>query len=194
MSAAEFKRVEDAAVDEALALQEGAGLDVALEGFDRLGGWAIPFRDEAGETVVFRRPVVVERLRWRRSMCTEEFVYARARARRPVKVTLISAQQAAAYWDPDRSAAASGGFEPLRHVPDDRVVVLGLVTTKRPQLETVEELERRIAEAAAFVPLERLAVSPQCGFASTLEGNRLIADDQRRKLEVVAATARAVWG
>ncbi|HXG04028.1 MAG TPA: methionine synthase, partial [Candidatus Binatia bacterium] len=123
MSAAEFKRVEDAAVDEALALQERVGLDVvtdgelrryaffghlveALEGFDRLGGWAIPFRDDAGETLVFRRPVVVERLRWRRSMCTEEFVYARARARRPVKITLISAQQAAAYWDPDRSAAA----------------------------------------------------------------------------------------
>ncbi len=329
---AEFKRVEDQAVDEAIRLQEEAGLDVitdgelrryaffghlieALDGFDPHGGWAIPFRNEQGEQLVFKRPVVVDRLRWRRSMCAEEFVYLRARTARATKVTLISAQQAAAYWDPRKSAGAyptrdayladivditrrevaelirlgcryiqidapqyaalldpalregyrqrgsdpdrlidtciemdnaviaghpdvtfglhvcrgnyrsmyyasggyepiarvfrrtafhrflleyddrrSGGFEPLRHVPDDRVVVLGLVTTKRPQLETVEELERRIAEAAAFVPLERLAVSPQCGFASTQEGNRLTAEDQRRKLEVVVATARAVWG
>ena len=89
--------------------------------------------------------------------------------------------------------ARSGTFEPLRHVPDDRVVVLGLVSTKTTRLETVDELRPRIAEAARVVPLERLAVSPQCGFASTSEGNRLSPDDQRQKLEVVAATARAVW-
>jgi len=87
----------------------------------------------------------------------------------------------------------SGTFEPLRHVPDDRVVVLGLVSSKLAQLESGAELERRIAEASRYVPLERLAISPQCGFASTHEGNRLTADDQRRKLELVAATARAVW-
>ena len=329
---ATFKRAEDRAVDEAIALQEAAGLDVvtdgelrryaffghlveALDGFDKTGGWAIPFRDEAGETLVFKRPVVVEKLAWRRSMCSEEFTYARARARRPVKVTLISAQQAAAYWDPQRSAGAyptrdgyladvvdltrreiaelvrlgctyvqidapqyaalldpeiregyrkrgsdpdrlidtcvemdnavigdhpgvtfglhicrgnnqskfyasggydpiervfrrtrfgrflleydddrSGTFAPLRAVPDDRVVVLGLVTTKKPRLETTDELRQRIAEAATIVPLERLALSPQCGFASTIEGNRISLDDQRRKLEVVAKTARAVWG
>jgi len=332
LDAAAFKRVEDRAVDDAIALQEDVGLDVvtdgelrryaffghlveALDGFDRLGGWAIPFRNEAGETLVFKRPVVVEKLRWRRSMCAEEFVYARARARRPVKVTLISAQQAAAYWDPEKSAGAyptrdayladivditrreveelerlgctyvqidapqyaalldpeiregyrkrgsdpdrmldtciemdnaviagrtnvvfglhvcrgnnqsmfyasggyepiervfrrtrfhrflleydderSGGFGPLRAVPDDRIVVLGLVTTKRPRLETVDVLGKRIEEAAQVVPLERLALSPQCGFASTMEGNRISPDDQRRKLAVVAATARAVWG
>ena len=332
LDAAAFKRAEDRAVDEAIALQEAAGLDVvtdgelrryaffghlveALDGFDRTGGWAIPFRDEAGETLVFKRPVVVEKLAWRRSMCGEEFTSARARARRPVKVTLISAQQAAAYWDPDRSAGAyptrdgyladvvdltrreiaelvrlgctyvqidapqyaalldpeiregyrkrgsdpdrlidtcvemdnavigdhpgvtfglhicrgnnqskfyasggydpiervfrrtrfarflleydddrSGTFAPLRAVPDDRLVVLGLVTTKKPRLETSDELRQRIAEAATIVPLERLALSPQCGFASTIEGNRISLDDQRRKLEVVAKTARAVWG
>ena len=332
LSAAEFKRAEDHAVDDAVRLQEEAGLDVvtdgeirryaffghlveALEGFDRLGGWAIPFHNEAGEELVFKRPVVVERLRWRRSMCAEELVYLRARTARPVKVTLVSTQQAAAYYDPDKSRSAyptrdayladivdftrreveelarlgctyvqidapqyaalldpalrdgyrkrgsdpdrlidaciemdnaviagqpdvtfglhicrgnnqsmfyaaggyepiarvfsrsrfqrflleydderSGGFEPLAAMPEDREVVLGLVTTKKPRLESVDELRRRIEAAAAFVPLPRLALSPQCGFASTIAGNRVSADDQRAKLRRVAETARAIWG
>jgi 5-methyltetrahydropteroyltriglutamate--homocysteine methyltransferase len=332
LGAAEFKRIEDRAVDEAVALQEAAGLDVvtdgeqrryaffghlveALEGFDRHGGWAIPFRSEEGEQLVFKRPVVVDRLRWRRSMCAEEFSYLRARARRPAKTTLISAQQAAAYYDPERSKGAyptrdayladivditrreiaelvrlgctyvqidapqyaalldpdiregyrqrgsdperlidaciemdnaviaghpgvtfglhicrgnnrsmfyasggydaiaarvfgqtgfqrflleyddarSGTFAPLAHVPDDRIVVLGLLTSKKPALESVDDLRRRIAEAARIVPRERLALSPQCGFASTMEGNRLTPDEQRRKLERVVEAARAVW-
>jgi 5-methyltetrahydropteroyltriglutamate--homocysteine methyltransferase len=88
----------------------------------------------------------------------------------------------------------SGGFEPLRTVPEDRVVVLGLVTTKKPAVEPEDEVVRRIHEAAAFVPLERLALSPQCGFASTEEGNLLTLDDQRAKLELVGRTARRVWG
>ena len=332
LSAAELKRVEDAAVDEAVRLQEDAGLDVvtdgelrryaffghlveALEGFDRFGGWAIPFRNESGEELVFKRPVVVERLRWRHSMCAEELVYLRARTRRPAKVALVSSQQAAAYYDPERSAGAyptrdayladvvdftrreveelarlgctyvqidapqyaalldpelregyrrrgsdpdqlidrciemdnaviagwpgvtfglhicrgnnqsmfyaaggyepiarvftrsrfqrflleydderSGGFEPLRAMPEDREIVLGLVTTKKPRLETVDELRWRIEAAAAFVPLERLALSPQCGFASTMEGNRISPGEQQAKLRRVAETARAVWG
>jgi 5-methyltetrahydropteroyltriglutamate--homocysteine methyltransferase len=74
------------------------------------------------------------------------------------------------------------------------MVVLGLVTTKTTRLETVEELTRRIQGASRYVPLDRLALSPQCGFASTMEGNRIPSETQRRKLEVVAATARAVWG
>jgi methionine synthase II (cobalamin-independent) len=333
MGAAEFKRIEDRAVDEAVAVQEAAGLDVitdgemrryaffghlvdALEGFDKFGGWAIPFRDETGEELMFKRPVVVEKLRWRRSMCGEEFSYLRARAKRATKATLLSAQQAAAYYDPELSRGAyptrdayladivdltrreveelirlgctyiqidgpqyaalldpqiregyqrrgsdpdrlidatiemdnavigrhprvtfglhicrgnnqskfyasggydpiaakvfsrtrfqrflleyddarSGSFEPLRHVPDDRTVVLGLVTTKTSRLETVEELRGRITEAAHYLPLDRLALSPQCGFASTMEGNRVSPEDQRRKLHVVAQAARAVWG
>jgi len=331
LGAAVFKRIEDQAVDEAIALQEAAGLDVitdgeqrryaffghlidALDGFDKLGGWAIAFRNEAGEELTFRRPVVVERLRWRRSMCAEEFSYLRARSRRALKVTLISTQQAAAYYDPERSAGAyptrdayladvvditrreveelvrlgctyiqidapqyaalldpalregyrrrgsdpdrlidaciemdnavieghsqvtfglhicrgnnqsmfyasggyepiarvfsrarfqrflleydderSGGFEPLRAVPEDRLVVLGLVTTKNPRVEPVDELRERIAEAARLVPLDRLALSPQCGFASTMAGNRISPEDQRRKLSRVAETARLVW-
>jgi 5-methyltetrahydropteroyltriglutamate--homocysteine methyltransferase len=86
----------------------------------------------------------------------------------------------------------SGGFEPLEGMPEDRVVMLGLVTTKKPRLESVEDLRRRMDEVAKFVPLERLALSPQCGFASTLEGNRVAAEDQRRKLCRVAETARLV--
>jgi len=332
IAAADFKKIEDRAVDEAIALQESAGLDVvtdgeqrryaffghlvdAFDGFDKFGGWAIPFRDESGAEETIKRPVIVEKLRWRRHMAAEEFTYLRARTRLPVKVTLISAQQAAAYYDPVKSRGAyptrdayladlvdftrreieelrrlgcdyvqidapqyaalldekirdgyrqrgsdpdqmldacidldnaiidghagltfgihicrgnyrsmfyasggydriaqqvfqrsrfhrflleyddarSGTFGPLAFVPNDRAVVLGLVSTKKAQLETVTELRARIAEAARVVPLERLAVSPQCGFASTSEGNRLSADDQRRKLEIVAATARAVW-
>jgi 5-methyltetrahydropteroyltriglutamate--homocysteine methyltransferase len=88
----------------------------------------------------------------------------------------------------------AGGFEALRFVPDGTTVVLGLVTTKYPDLEKADTLRRRIDEAARFVPYERLALSPQCGFASTWEGNELTADDQRRKLELVVSVAREVWG
>src|SRR5262252_8038676 len=332
LAANAYKRTEDEAVDTAVRLQEAARLDVitdgeqrryaffghlieSLDGFDKLGGWAIAFHNEAGEELKLRRPVVVERLRWRRSMCAEEFTYLRARSTRPLKVTLVSTQQAAAYYDPERSAGAyptrdsyladvvdftrrevgelvrlgctyvqidapqyaalldpalrdgyrqrgsdpdqlidacieldnaiiaghpgitfglhicrgnnqsrfyaegdygpisrifertnfqrflleydderSGGFEPLRSMPDDRVVVLGLVTTKRPALEPAAELRSRIEEASGVIDLDRLALSPQCGFASTMEGNRLTAEDQRQKLELVAGTARTVWG
>lgn len=334
LSDVEFKQIEDRAVDEAIALQIDAGLDVvtdgelrryaffghlidAVEGFDQLGGWAIPFRDEQGEELVFQRPVVVSKLRPLRHMCSEEFTYLRARVTdRQVKATLISAQQAAAYYDPERSGSAyatidayladvvdilraevaelvrlgctyiqldapqyaalldpeiregyrqrgndpdrllercieldnavignqpgvtfaihvcrgnnqskfyasggydpiaaqvfqrtrferflleyddarSGGFEPLQHMPEDRTVVLGLVTSKKPALESRELLKRRIAEATQYVPLERLALSPQCGFASTEEGNLLSEADQAAKLRLVAETAREVWG
>lgn len=332
ISAIDFKAIEDRAVDEAIDLQESAGIDVitdgelrryafyghlveALAGFDKYGGWAIPFRDETGEELVLKRPVVVEKLQWKRSMCAEEWVYLRARKLRPGKVTMISVQQAAAYYDPEKSKSAyssrdayladivdfsrreveelirlgctyiqidapqyaalldsqmragyrqrgndpdklidlciemdnaiidghpgitfaihvcrgnnqskfyasgdyepisriftqthfqrflleyddvrSGGFEPLRHVPGDRFVVLGLVTTKKPRLETADELKRRIEEAARYIPLERLALSPQCGFASTMEGNRITPEDQRRKLELVTSVSREVWG
>lgn len=331
ITATDFKAREDQAVNEAIALQEAAGIEVitdgemrryafyghlidALEGFDKFGGWAIPFRNEAGEELVLKRPVIVEKLSWKRSMCAEEWVYLRAHKTHPGKVTILSAQQAAAYYDPEKSKAAyasrdayladivdfsrheveeltrlgctyiqidapqyaalldpqmregyrqrgndpdklidlciemdnaiisnhpgitfaihicrgnnqskfyasgdyepisrifsgtrfqrflleyddsrSGGFEPLRHVPEDRAVVLGLVTTKKPQLEAAEDLQRRIEEASRYIPLERLALSPQCGFASTMEGNRISFDDQRRKLELVGQVARAVW-
>jgi 5-methyltetrahydropteroyltriglutamate--homocysteine methyltransferase len=88
----------------------------------------------------------------------------------------------------------SGGFEPLKSVPEDRTVVLGLITTKKPALEKKDELKRRIDEAAKYVPLERLALSPQCGFASTEEGNLVTSSDQEAKLRLVAETAKEVWG
>ena len=88
----------------------------------------------------------------------------------------------------------SGSFAPLREVPDDRMVVLGLVTTKNRRLESVSDLKSRIREASTYVGLERLAISPQCGFATSVIGNNLSAEDQRRKLEVLCAAARAVWG
>jgi len=93
-------------------------------------------------------------------------------------------------FDSDRA----GGFEPLRFVPDDVAVVLGLVSSKSPQLEDEGELRRRIDEASAFVPLERLAISPQCGFASTAGGNPVTEDDERRKLALIVQVAEKVWG
>jgi methionine synthase II (cobalamin-independent) len=333
LNPAAFKAIEDRAVDEAVALQESAGLDVvtdgemrryafyghlveALEGFDKYAGWSITFRDGQGHEASLQRPVVVEKLRWRRQMSVEEFTYLRGRTTRPVKVTLVSAQQAAAYYDPEKSRGAyatrdayladlvdftrreigelrrlgceyvqidapqyaalldetiregyrqrgndpdrmldacieldnaiidrhpgvtfgihicrgnhksmfyasggydriaahvfrrarfdrflleyddarSGTFEPLRHLPDDRTVVVGLISSKVARLETEDEVRTRLDEAARIVPLERLALSPQCGFASTHEGNRLSEDDQRRKLELVGRVAGRVWG
>jgi 5-methyltetrahydropteroyltriglutamate--homocysteine methyltransferase len=88
----------------------------------------------------------------------------------------------------------AGTFEPLRFVPDDKVVVLGLITTKEPELEDADQLKRRIDEASRYVPLDRLALSPQCGFASTLPGNLVTYDDERAKLELTARVAREVWG
>jgi len=333
LTPAEFKFIEDRAVRDAVALQETAGLDVvtdgemrryaffghlveALEGFDKFGGWSIKFHDAEGHDSMVQRPVVVGKLHWRRQMAVEEFTYLRGRTKKPVKVTLLSAQQASAYYDPEKSGVAyptrdayladlvdftrreidelrrlgcqyiqidapqyaalldetiregyrqrgsdpdkmldacieldnaiieghagltfgihicrgnhrsmfyasggydriaekvfsrarfnrflleydderSGTFEPLRHVPEDRTVVLGLVSSKKPRLESRDELLARIEEAARIIPLERLALSPQCGFASTHEGNRMTADEQRQKLELVAQTAREVWG
>jgi 5-methyltetrahydropteroyltriglutamate--homocysteine methyltransferase len=90
--------------------------------------------------------------------------------------------------------ARAGGFDPLRFVPEDKVVVLGLVSTKHGALESRDEVLRRIEAATGFVPVDRLALSPQCGFASGLQGNPLTAEEQWRKLELVAAIAEEVWG
>jgi len=334
LGAPEFKRIEDAAVQAAIALQEGAGLDVVadgelrreswmspfsdgLDGFDRAAGVAMPWRDESGHRLESpgRRPVVASRLRRRHSPGTlEEWIFLRGRTTRPAKVTMPGAEMAAAMYDdrlsrdaypsrddyhahvvellrwevselvrlgcryiqldspqygaltdpevrelfrrhgsdPDRLIDAgiemdnaiidgfpgvtfglhvcrgnsrsrfyasggyeplarifarsrfgrflleyddqrSGGFDPLRHVPDDRVVVLGLVTTKKPQLEDAGTLHGRIEEAARFVPLDRLALSPQCGFASVAAGNLVSPADQAAKLALVAGVASRVW-
>ena len=123
LTPAEFKFIEDRAVRDAVAMQETAGLDVvtdgemrryaffghlaeALEGFDKFGGWSIKFHDTEGHDSMVQRPVVVGKLRWRRQMAVEEFTYLRGRTKKPVKVTLLSAQQAAAYYDPEKSRSA----------------------------------------------------------------------------------------
>lgn len=88
----------------------------------------------------------------------------------------------------------SGGFEPLRFVPAGKQVVLGLVTSKRPEPEDRDLLKRRIAEAAQYVDIDQLCLSPQCGFSSTEEGNKLSIDEERVKLELIVEVAREVWG
>ncbi|MBV9094283.1 MAG: 5-methyltetrahydropteroyltriglutamate--homocysteine S-methyltransferase [Streptosporangiaceae bacterium] len=88
----------------------------------------------------------------------------------------------------------SGGFEPLRFVPEGKMVVLGLVTTKRPALESPDDLKRRVDEAAKYVPLDQLCLSPQCGFSSTVEGNALSYDDQLAKLRLIVDVASDIWG
>jgi 5-methyltetrahydropteroyltriglutamate--homocysteine methyltransferase len=93
-------------------------------------------------------------------------------------------------WDDARS----GGFEPLRFVPPGKVVVLGLVTTKRGELEDADVLKRRIEEASRYVALDQLCLSPQCGFSSTVEGNALTREQQAAKLRRVVEVAEDVWG
>ena len=88
----------------------------------------------------------------------------------------------------------AGGFEPLRFVPKGRIVVLGLVSSKVPALEALDELRHRVDEAARHLPLAQLALSPQCGFGSDVVGNLLSEDDQKRKLERVVEAARQIWG
>jgi 5-methyltetrahydropteroyltriglutamate--homocysteine methyltransferase len=88
----------------------------------------------------------------------------------------------------------SGSFDALKDVPDDKFVVLGLITTKQPKLETAVELSQRITVASRFVPLDRLGLSPQCGFSSSIVGNRIAPEDQKRKLELVVWLARDLWG
>jgi 5-methyltetrahydropteroyltriglutamate--homocysteine methyltransferase len=88
----------------------------------------------------------------------------------------------------------SGGFEPLRFVPKGKYVVLGLVTSKKPDLEAKDDIKRRLEQASKFTDIDQLCLSPQCGFSSTLEGNALSVDQQIAKLRLVVETAEEVWG
>jgi 5-methyltetrahydropteroyltriglutamate--homocysteine methyltransferase len=340
ISAAEFKRVEDGAVDWAIGLQERAGLPVvtdgemrresfqsqlveAVEGFGEHTIDAYLWGEWHGEGSVgdrrIERPAtlgVVGKLRRKRHLSVEEFVCARARTDRIIKVTLPSPSLYANFWTPELSKEAyptlddflediaqtlreeveelvrlgavyiqldaphypllleektrtfyeargwdldrwlgrgieldnyvmgdhpgvtfafhlcrgnqgsrwlvsgsyeplarrifggigaerlmleydderSGGFESLTHVPEDKIAVLGLVTTKTSRREEPEELEARIREASRFVPLERLALSPQCGFATSVIGNAISVEDEEHKLRTIVETAERVWG
>jgi 5-methyltetrahydropteroyltriglutamate--homocysteine methyltransferase len=102
----------------------------------------------------------------------------------------VAADRLLLEYDDERS----GSFEPLALVPDDRMVVLGLVTTKSSRRETVEELERRVSEAAAYVDRERLAISPQCGFSTSVIGNAITPEDEAAKLETLGRAAARIWG
>ncbi len=111
----------------------------------------------------------------------------------PVAEALLAEMKVDGYfleYDDERS----GGFAPLRFVPNGKIVVLGLVSTKLGQMETKDELKRRIDEAAKYVPLEQLALSPQCGFSSTVHGNQIAVENQAQKLRLVIDVAREVWG
>ena len=111
----------------------------------------------------------------------------------PVAELLFNAIDVDAFlleYDDDRS----GSFEPLRFLPKGKFAVLGLISSKSGALESVDEVRRRVDEAARFAPLDQLCLSPQCGFASTCHGNDISLDDQRRKLELVVACAEMIWG
>lgn len=111
----------------------------------------------------------------------------------PVAEALLQEMDLDAYfmeYDDERS----GDFRPLRYLPKGKTAVLGLVTTKVGQLEDKDDLKRRIDDAARYAPLEQLALSPQCGFSSTVDGNKVTVDDERNKLRLVIETAREVWG
>jgi 5-methyltetrahydropteroyltriglutamate--homocysteine methyltransferase len=337
---AQFKRIEDRAVEQAIRLQEEVGLPVATDGEQRrlsfqsqfaqavegLGEWDLDAflwgdwraDDPAIGDLKVERPAglgVVGKLRRRRHLSVEEFVFLRARTSRVAKITLPSPSLWANFWSAERSRPAyptldgfladvvdllreevaelvrlgatyiqldaphytllldaagrafyesqgwsaeaylargiemdnaviadypgvtfgfhlcrgnqgsrwlaeggydliakpifqgirahrllleydderSGTFEPLKEVPDDKIIVLGLVTTKTPRRETPEQLTARIREASRYVPLERLAISPQCGFATSIIGNQITLEDETRKLETLVQTAQAIW-
>jgi 5-methyltetrahydropteroyltriglutamate--homocysteine methyltransferase len=142
--------------------------------------------------VVARKP---EGMTLAMHLCRGNFksTHAAAGNYEPVAEALLSEMQLDAIfmeYDDDRS----GDFRPLRFLKPGRVVVLGLVTTKFGQLESKDELKRRIDEAARYAPLDQLALSPQCGFSSTVHGNNIAVEDQRRKLALVVETAAEVWG
>jgi 5-methyltetrahydropteroyltriglutamate--homocysteine methyltransferase len=312
LDAAAFKRAEDAAVDRAIAVQQDAGLDVVTDGEQRRSHFTGPLSEavdglgdvpaeridwhgsaRSDEMTYAHRRAVTGRLRRTRSLAQEEFIYLRARAAKPVKITLPSPLMMQTFWSQEHSCAAyrdpfemfadaaaivsaeiadlaalgcrarsidpermlnegveilndlattpgvhhaihlcrgnrdghwmasggyeaisqqvfrraprfdaffleydderSGGFEPLADLPQDRFVFLGLVSTKRPGLEEPEALLRRIDEAARFYPREQLGLSPQCGFSSAIGTYPLDAEQQQRKLRLVADVARRAW-
>ncbi len=339
----EFKKIEDRAVDQAIALQEEAGLEVVTDGEMRRQSFQSQMTDsvegfgpytldaflwgewhgsrEVGDSSLLRPAQLgaVSKLRRKRHLSVEEFVYLRARTRKTAKITLPSPSLWVNFWSRDRSRdayptlesflsdvtdilreevqelarlgatyiqidaphyallvdpqsrafyerqaggppglerwldfaldldnavmdaaarvtlglhlcrgnqagrwlaqgsyeaiapkvfrkarahrllleyddARSGSFDALRHAAEDKTVVLGLVSTKTSRLESRQELAERVREASRLLPLDRLALSPQCGFASSVLGNPLTLEDQRRKLRLVVDTAREVWG
>ena len=163
-------------------LQAGEGLEQALEDTIAADNATLRNARRPGVTIAMHMCRGNNRSAWR-SEGGYDVVAERAFASLDVDRFLLE-------YDTERA----GGFEPLRFMPSDKVVVLGLISSKNPQLESQDQLLRRIDEAAKYVPIENLALSPQCGFASTAPGNMLSPEEQKRKLELVVDTARKVWG
>lgn len=128
-------------------------------------------------------------------LCRGNFksTFAASGSYEPVAEALLSEMNVDAYFL-EYDDARSGDFKPLRYLPKGKTVVLGLVTTKLGALESKDDLKRRIDEAAKYAPMEQLALSPQCGFSSTVHGNDIAVEAQRAKLQLVVETAREVWG
>ncbi len=163
-------------------LQAGEDLDQALEDTIAVDNATLRNARRPGVTIAMHMCRGNNRSAWR-SEGGYDVVAERA-------FTSLDVDRFLLEYDTERA----GGFEPLRFMPPDKVVVLGLISSKNPQLEAQDQLLRRIDEAARFVPVENLALSPQCGFASTAPGNMLTAEEQKRKLELVVDTASKVWG
>src|SRR5215472_16562966 len=280
----EFKKIEDRAVDESIILQERCGVDVITDGEMRRTHFIAPLTDvitgvreipafkrvwklpheksqRAEQTEITVQFAVVDKIRRTRSLTNEEFSYARARANKPLKVTLPSPLMMTLRWsrehsrdaypdpfemladaaaivrdearelaalgceyiqidapelgmlcDPERARTdfadigvdperflseyddwRSGSFEPLRAIPTDKTVVLGLISTKRVELEPAETVEKRVDEAIRFFPREQLALSTQCGFGTVWEGNPISEAAEAAKLKLVANIAHDVW-
>src|SRR5205814_473893 len=155
------------------------------------GAWKGAGAEEANADVPIASLEVISRLRPKRRFTGNETPFLKANAPGPWKITMPSPTVQMNMFDPGKFEAVysdrqrSGGFEPLRFLPKGKIVVLGLVTTKLGSLEDQETLMRRVDEAATYAPLEQLALSPQCGFASTYLGNLLSEDDEKRKLALV---------
>ena len=163
-------------------LQAGEGLEQALEDTIAADNATLRNARRPGVTIAMHMCRGNNRSAWR-SEGGYDVVAERA-------FTSLDVDRFLLEYDTERA----GGFEPLRFMPSDKVVVLGLISSKNPQLESQDQLLRRIDEAAKYVPIENLALSPQCGFASTAPGNMLSPEEQKRKLALVVDTARKVWG
>jgi len=169
----DLRAIEDAAIRDAVAMQADIGLRSVTDGEFRRTSWHLDFIYEIAGN--FRSSWVAQG--------GYDFVAD----------ALFNELTVDGYFmefDDERS----GGFAPLRFVPKGKYVVLGLVTSKKGELEAKDDLKRRIEEASKFVDIDQLCLSPQCGFSSTMEGNSLSRDQQIAKLRLVAETAEEVWG
>ena len=215
ITAADLSAVEDEEIVKAIRMQEEVGLQSATDGEFRRATWHMDYlNDPAQRAQISGRGEDAEHMHLRyikqinaavedkpadmaitTHMCRGNFrsSWAASGGYDFVAEALFSDLDVDGFfleYDDERS----GGFEPLRFVSPGKIVVLGLVTTKRPELESKDDLKRRIDEAAKYVPLDQICLSGQCGFSSTVEGNALTYDEQVAKLRLIVETASDVWG